>query len=524
MRIRIKKSEEGPGDLESLEGQYFPENEYIEGAVPENPRKKYIPRHKGGRRRAQTPGEEELPPLVPEQAVPETEQVGAVPQMELRKPFQDAGPGDVAFPHAQGGMRGQAIEPGVKGEYLSGSPQEPPGAEKAGPARPPEGSPPEESIPPGYGYYWVPPGMYPPPYPPQAYGYGGGPPEMPPQPGIPYPFTGPGPYPSMPPPFADGGPYNGEGFPLMGADEEFRLDDLAVSEETHWRADLKWIFGIITGLFIFTTLLFTGYYRVSGAGAAGEIQSSLILNVTKIESIIDENYTELRSKARKDEDTVITIPDIGVDVEISAEDILSMDEAELTGAVVGEVQKTIYLQGYEGDLPMKYAQGPGEERARAVCVTYLGSLNKGAHENLFIPIIICLGLSIIFFVLFVVFCRGWGKAIGPGVLFICAALPGSLLLRLGGAFFWNPGSAGLYEGAMYQALIDTGSMTVLFFDIILGIGALLLLVGVVGGTIAGRRRRRITPFNELETPQDIVAGGPSVDPGCVYENLPREQE
>ncbi|MBN1288094.1 MAG: hypothetical protein JXA49_00460, partial [Actinobacteria bacterium] len=440
MRIRRKKGEEEPGDLESLEDGYCPESEYVERAVPENPRKKYVPRHKGGKVRGQTPEEEEPPLFIPEEAVPGAGATGGVFQTEAREPFEAAGPGGAVFERGPTQVPDDIGElgtgPGGKGEYPSGRSPEPSAAEKGDFTGAPEGVPPEDGASQGYGYYWVPPGMYPPPYPQQVFGYGGGPPEMPPQPGIPYPFSGPGPYPPMAPPFVEGVPCNGEQFHSMEPDDDFRFGDLDFAEETHWRADLKWVFGIIAGLFILMTLLFTSYYRVSGAGPAEEIQSSLILNVTKIESIIDENYTELRSKARKDEDAAITVPDIGVDVEISSEDILSMDEAELTSAVIGEVQKTIYSQGYEGDLPMKYAQGPGEERARAVSVTYLGSLNKGAHENLFIPVIICLGLSIVFFVLFVVFCRGWGKVIGPGVLLICAAFPGSLFLRLGGAFFW----------------------------------------------------------------------------------------
>lgn len=516
MRLRRKKNEEEPGDLEELEDQYIPEAEHPEQATQESHQKKYIPRHKKvkGKDQEAVISEEQavlpqapLPPTGPAGVAEEAEQPGApgaveVPPQEPR-PEPPSGPGETVKPEPE-------------------KPQEPGRPEDQEPSRVENGVPPEGGMPPGYGYYWIPPGMYPPPYPPQAFGYGGPPPEMPP-PGMFYPVAGPGPYPPMSPP-VEPGAFNEGMFVPAGVNEDFSLDELTAAGESHWRADLKWIFGIIATAFLFMTLLFAGYSRVSSRGAAQDIQVSLIQSVTKVEDSIDENYNELRSKARKDEDSVITVPDVGVDVQVSAEDVLSMDQAELTEAVIAEIQQTIYSQGYKGDLPMKYAQGPGEDRAKAVCVTCLGSLNKGAHDNLFIPIIICGGIFIIFFVLFVVFCRGWGKVIGSGILLICATLPVSLFLRLGGAFFWNSSSAALYEGAMYNALIDTGSLMVVFFDIVLGAGAIILLVGVVGGTIAGRRKKRVAPFMDLETPQDVVVGGPAVDSSPAVGEEPSEHE
>jgi hypothetical protein len=58
----------------------------------------------------------------------------------------------------------------------------------------------------------------------------------------------------------------------------------------------------------------------------------------------------------------------------------------------------------------------------------------------------------------------------------------------------------------------------MFFDIALGVGALLLLVGVIGNTVAKKSRRRVPPFRELEQPDQVVAGGPPVEPGLEAED------
>jgi hypothetical protein len=304
--------------------------------------------------------------------------------------------------------------------------------------------------------------------------------------------------------------------PLTSLEEE-EFGELIVTEPSHWHGDLKWLFGVLTTVFLFATLLVAGFYRITGPGIAKQILVPVIEDATQVTQKVTRNYQDLRSRARKSPSATIVIPDIGVTVRVRASQIDSLSAQDLANRVNLEIARQIYSQGYEGDLPMSAAQGVGEERAKAVCATILGVVNQKTHDSLFWPLVILGVVSLVMGVLFIVFCRGWGKAIGAGLVLIVASLSFSLFVRVGNEFIWKQSVSGMYKSAMFQALRDTGSSSVIFFDIALGAGALVLLVGIIGNTIAKRSRRRVAPFRELERPEQVVAGGPPVGPGLEVE-------
>ncbi len=332
---------------------------------------------------------------------------------------------------------------------------------------------------------------------------------MPVIPGVPhgYPGTGaydpPGampqqryPYETFPP----GAPLPPLGF---GAPEELEFGSLTRGETSHWRIDFKWVFGIATALLIFLALGAAGLYRGTGAGAAHQVLTPIIENATEVRHSVKENYQRLRSSARRDPDSNIYIPDIGATVSIKGDAISSLSLDELTERVILEIERRIYARGYRQSIPMASAQGAGEERAKAACVTILSKLNKSGHSALLMPIIIIGVLALAFGILFILFCMGWGKGVGTGLVFIMGAFPGSLLLRIGHQFFWRAGGSSTFKPASHQAFRTISSLSVSCFDIALAFGALVLMIGVIGATIARKTRRRIPPFTELRTQPEI---------------------
>jgi hypothetical protein len=395
--------------------------------------------------------------------------------------------------------------------------------------------PPGTQVPPGY---YMPPPWYPPPYtmPPPYFGYPmpgqtgqipvvpvqpPGPPESPPLPPV---------GPAMPPPGADAphgasAPGNPPGmFPMPMAPpvdlmslEEPEFESLTHAETSHWRGDLKWIFGIITALFIFLALSSAGLYRVTGPGAAKQVLVPIIENATQVKQFVKKNDQSLRNKARKSRTANIYIPDIEVTVSIKGDIIASLSADDLAERVMVEVERQIYSQGYKQSLPMKAAQGSGEERAKAICVTILSKVNKTTHNTVLWAILIFGILVLAFGVLFVVFCRGWGKAIGVGIAFIAGALPGSLMLRIGHQFIWKAGATGTFKPAANQAMRTMSSLAIAYFDIALAFGALVLLAGVIGAIIARKSSERVPPFTELKQPAPLAAGPQQPEPGPVAE-------
>jgi hypothetical protein len=402
-------------------------------------------------------------------------------------------------------------------------PQEPP--DGTGPPPPPEPPLPTGQMPPPAageqppfagpmtpptGGYYFPPPWYPSPYamPGPYFAY--------PQPGQtgPIPTVPPGQMPPLPGGFPV--PLYGPDMPMpplmLGSLEEPEFESLTHVETSHWRGDFKWTFGILTAFFIFLSLLSAGAYRATGPGAAKQVLIR-VMDATQVKKFVRDNYQELRAKARRSTSTKIYIPDIGISVSIEGAVIASSSPDDLAERVVLEAARQIYSQGYRQDLPMKAAQGPAEERAKAIIATLLSKMNKNQHSALIWPVIIFGILALAFGILLLVFCKGWGKAIGAGLAIIAAALPGSFMLRVGNQFIWKPTASGTFRPAANQALRTIGSMSISFFDIALAFGALVLLVGVIGAVIARKSRERITPFTQLKRPGEAVAGGPAVEPG-----------
>lgn len=303
-------------------------------------------------------------------------------------------------------------------------------------------------------------------------------------------------------------------------DEEF--EELARPHPGHWRADLKWVFGIMTSVLLFITLAVAGAYRVTGPGAARQVLTPLIDGATEVKEAVKDNYQDLRSKARRMRSGSITIPDVGMSVSIEASAINDVSSQELADQVVVEIERQIYSNGYTDDLPMKEARGAGEERARAVAVTLLSEINRQNHQALLWVLLILAVLTLAFAVPFLVLCVGWGKVIGPAVAIILAAAPASLAIRICSEFLWRPGVSGAFRPAAWQALRSASSTMVVFFDVAMGAGALLLMVGVIGSILSKRSRDRVPPFIGLKRPEEAVAGGSPLEPGLKAPEMEQE--
>lgn len=529
----------------------FRRHERDEGEIP------YVPRHAPG---ATPPEQPEPAPLAGAAPGPtaEAEPPGEAPHAVASGP--------VAPPPAPG-------EPGYRGEVIlapePARPPEPPVVESrprpgATPVAQPEPTaappgagpgpgteqqprapgtgqgPPQEEAPPGFqapaapppGYFyphpWFPVPFMPPgpgfgmPYGPGAFG------EMPPrqvpgQPTGPMPLMGPqGPVPPgmFPPGQVPGaGMPPGAGYgqapfppPPMGPLEDEEFEGLAAPQPSHWRGDLKWLFGVLTAALLFLTLLSAGLYRATSPGSARQVLVPLLEDATSIEETVRDNYRDLRARARRFTGGSVAIPDIGVSVSLKADDVETMSPDELAHAVISEAERQVYQEGDASEIPTEPARGAGEERAKAVCLTLIGALNSGSHSTLLWVLLACGLLALAFGALFLVFCNGWGRLVGAGTVMVAAALPTSLALRMADEFIWKPGSSG-YRGAMSAALRELGSVGVIFFDLALALGALLLLAGIVAGVIVKKSRERVPPFLDLKRPEEAVAGGAPLEPG-----------
>ncbi|MDD5447689.1 MAG: hypothetical protein PHO53_00750 [Actinomycetota bacterium] len=419
-------------------------------------------------------------------------------------------------PHLEQGGVGSASmsagEQGERGDSQEGS--EGKAEQKEEEEKPTEGE--EEAPRSGYPpwYYWPPPWY--PPYPPPGAWYP--PPGMEPHrvpekggkdettwiPPVPPGATGafpPPPSGMFVSPYPPPPPIPEEPFPPPRPMED---ESLFEEEASHWRGDLKWIFGIIATIVLLSTLLLGGLYKAMSPEPAKEIVSFLVEKTTEVESAVKENYNELKSKAASAEDEEIPIPGIGMRVSVDPEMIKSLGQEDLAAHVADEVAEKIYSEGYRGELEMKYAQGLGEQRAEAFCTTVLALFNHDARKDIELALIIAGGLSLVFLVVFMLFCGGWGKLLGPGVGIILATFPCSLFLRLAREFLWNSKSAGLFEEGAYHVLNTVGSGSLIIFDVGLALGAVFLLAGIIGSSISRARRSRVPPFQSLTEPGSLL--------------------
>ena len=271
----------------------------------------------------------------------------------------------------------------------------------------------------------------------------------------------------------------------------------SLEEEFRWREDIKWVFGVLATVFLLAALMFAGLYRMSAFGNARKIAKPVLDNVTEIDSIVSENYQEIRNKAKRDEDVEIVIPGLEINVAIEGSQILETDLRGLQDEVMARTLKYVYAKGYKGGLLLEDPAGIGELRGKALLEIIIGVFSKSAHNMLLWPLAITGALAFAFGILLLLFARGWGKAAAVGLVLICVGLPFSFFIRFANEFLWK-GDQGGYKQGVQQVLSGAGTMWVIYFDVALAVGAVLLLVGVIGGLVSRRRKRREVPFSELD--------------------------
>jgi len=399
----------------------------------------------------------------------------------------------------------------------------------------------DQGIPP-QGEWYAPPHF--PPY--QMYPYGYPPPQVsegkkkkegyphpwfpPPPPGFypPYPYGYPGiPGQEFQPPIQPGmAPQEGFDFSPGGLFEQHESEarEYSGTSESYWRADLKWIFGIVSAVFLFIALSLAGAFRVTAPGAARDSLLPLVQGATRVEAEVRDAYQSLRKKAKKNPNGSVTLRDIGIEISIDSEMISSLNSEELADKVSNLLAKKIYESGFSDSIPLPRAYGVGEERAKALCLTLFSAINRRTHKNLLIPIIVFAGIAFGFGILSAVFSRGWGKARTVGLILILGSLPGSLMIRAAFEFLWKPGSAGVFSSALGESLSTTAAFALPFYDIALAAGAIVLLAGIIGGLVAKRAIERVPPFIELGRGEEfnIPPNRASADSSEMGEKFLRE--
>lgn len=325
-------------------------------------------------------------------------------------------------------------------------------------------------------------------------------------------------------------PYPGQTEPMRGDSTFFAIPEehasiegfqkLAGEEGESKRIDLKWLFGVTSSLILFIALVVSSLFIITAPGNAKRINAGILKKASLVREVIDDNYLELRSKARRKPQASFLIPDLGIDIFLKGQDIGSLDSEELTEKVITLMARNLYSEGYSAGIPFTTPRGAGEERGKAVCITILSALNGDSHKGMLIPLAIIASVGIAMGLLSVVFSVSWGRVITTALVLVCASFPVSFISRFFTEFVLT-GGTGTYKDATHTALRTALTSSIYVFDACLGAGALLLLVGVIGAVVSRKRTERVPPFLELKTTPDLseefmpAAPVPEEEPGLT---------
>ncbi len=312
------------------------------------------------------------------------------------------------------------------------------------------------------------------------------------------PVTYPG-YPGQPDPLQAPSPFFA--IPEERASLE-SFQKLAAEESEGRRVDLKWLFGVTASLILFIALVVSSLFIITAPGNAKRISAGILRKASLVREVIDDNYLELRSKARRKPQASFLIPDLGVDIFLKGRDIQSLDSVDLAEKVIPLMAKKLYIEGYSPGIPFKTPKGAGEERGKAVCITILSALNRDSRRGMIIPLVIIVSVGIAVLMLSVAFSTRWGRVITAAFIFVSASFPVSFLSRFFTEFVLT-GGGGTYKDTTESALRTLLTSSTYIFDACLGVGAFLLLVGVTGAIVSRKRMERIPPFLESRTPPEL---------------------
>jgi hypothetical protein len=274
-------------------------------------------------------------------------------------------------------------------------------------------------------------------------------------------------------------------------------DERALRPRPYWHVDAKWIVGLLLTLVLALTLLAFSLWQVTAEKPAVDTLSMLLAMSFSRNGLDDEGeIAEFRRMLQDDPDgEVRPFPQLAITVR--EEDLVDRTPRELRLWIFRQLAEPIYRGGAEGlgelatDAETQAAIGQG--------IGIASVFSRQTHDQLQRVLTVLALVSAALLIPLIYFSYRFGRLGSPGCVLFVSAIPGAVLFGFLGWIFnppppevgAEPSLTGMIGSVASTLLPPIARLSAQVFLAALAIGALLLVLSMVGG-LAFRRRKDST--------------------------------
>jgi len=210
----------------------------------------------------------------------------------------------------------------------------------------------------------------------------------------------------------------------------------------YWHVDAKWIFGLLFGIIAAAAFALIFLYQISVKEAALNIASPIVASLFSPKGLDDDSDFAKATEIINLSPDHKLVPFPGIDISITQEDLV-LTPRQIRLKLFSQLVEKSYEN--EGQLSID-----GQMQSTGGLFIF----SKKFHDMIFMPMIVCTSISLVFLFLHGFFSFGYGKLLNPANGLISFSVPLLLITYLSNKLFLEkPFDISILEGRASSAVI-----------------------------------------------------------------------
>lgn len=277
------------------------------------------------------------------------------------------------------------------------------------------------------------------------------------------------------------------------------LRDRVYGQATVTHEGRRSLLGSLLAVSVFLLLISLSVRQVTApANAVGVLQSGIAV-VTDINQLVADDAPRARELARNSDEQVFALPSYPLDIALSREELLDLENGQLTELLLQRSAALVYADGLDA-FDRTGEQSFNRFSSQGLIELAVSQVSQSTHDRATFATILFALATAGFAALLAASAEGWGRLRGFGLATVVGALPGVLIF---GALYWVVGTLG--GGDPFEA--DLREITRAVFQVPLRNFFVVTITGAVmvaasfGFSILDRRLTH--PLSESPAPDSI---------------------
>lgn len=266
------------------------------------------------------------------------------------------------------------------------------------------------------------------------------------------------------------------------------LRDRVYGQATVTSEGRRSLVGSLFAISLFFLLIALSVRQVTAPGNALGVLESGIAVVTDVNQLVADEAPRAREFARNSDDQVFAIPGYPLDITLSRDELLELDDDELTALLLRRSAALVYAEGLAA-FDRTGLQSFDRFSSQGLVELAVSQFSQSNHDRATFAALLLALATAGFGTLLVYNAEGWGRLRGLGLATAVGAIPGVLIF---GGLYWLVGSLGggdPFEDDLREITRTVFEVPLRNFGVVVVTG-LALIAGAIALSFADRRVSR----------------------------------